>query len=348
MLITRARLIGLRCLFTATLALAAGPLTAAELVKIAIIGGTGDVGFYVADAKGYFRDEGIEVEMIPFDSGARMIAPLSTGDIDVGAGAVSAGLYNAFEREITMRVVADKGRNTLAYSLQGLLVRKALVESGEVKSIKDLKGRKIGFTAPGANDSAVMDEALRKEGLSFADIDPVFMGLPQHMAAYASGAIAASIVPEPFLTAAQKNGSAVQLMSVAQMRNNAQLAAVVYSDLFARKRPDVARKLMKAYIRGIRTYQDGLENGHIAANAKGEEIIAILAKYSSMKDPALLRVLVPAAFDPDGWPNVESLRTDWAFYKAQGLIKGTISVDQVLDKSYVDWAVKELGPYKPH
>jgi len=132
------------------------PSQAAEKVKIAIIGGTADVGVYLADAKGWFAQEGIEVEMVPFDSGARMIAPMSTGEIDVGTGAVSAGLYNAFDREITMRIVADKGRNVKGMSFQGLMVRKALVDSGAVKTIKDLKGRKVAFTGPGANDSAVL------------------------------------------------------------------------------------------------------------------------------------------------------------------------------------------------
>ena len=56
--------------------------------------------------------------------------------------------------------------------------------------------------------------------------------------------------------------------------------------------------------------------------------------------------IIPAAFDPDGWVNVDSLRKDLDFYKSQGMVKGNITVDQVLDRSYVDWAVQQLGPAK--
>jgi NitT/TauT family transport system substrate-binding protein len=324
---------------------AALPAQAADKVTIAIIGGAADVGFYIADAKGWFRDEGIEVEMIPFDSGARMIAPLSTGELDVGTGAVSAGLYNAFERNITMHLVADKGRNAGAFSFQGLVVRKALADSGAIKSVRDLVGHKLAFTGPGANDSAVLDEALRSVGLSFNDLDPVFLGLPQQVTAYANGAIDASIMPEPFLSAVIRAGTGVQLAPVSSLRDNDQVAVVVYSDVFTRQRPEVAKKLVRAYLRGVRYYDDALKDAKIAG-PNADEIIAIIAKYSTLHDPAVIASIIPAAFDPDGWVNVDSLRKDLDFYKSQGMVKGNITVDQVLDRSYVDWAVQQLGPAK--
>ncbi|HWG04246.1 MAG TPA: ABC transporter substrate-binding protein, partial [Beijerinckiaceae bacterium] len=274
--------------------LAASAAAAADKVSIAIIGGASDVGFYVADAKGWFHDEGIEVEMTPFDSGARMIAPLSTGELDVGSGALAAGLYNAFERDITMHVVADKGRNTKAISFQGLVVRKALLDGGAIKGLADFKGHKIAFTAPGANDSAVMDEALRKVGLSYNDVDPVFLGLPQQIAGFANGAIDASIMPEPFLSAVIKAGSAAQLAPVASLRDNDQVGVVIYSDVFTKKRPEVAKKLMRAYLRGVRYYDGAIKDGKLAG-PNAQEVIDDIAKYSSLHDPALIASIIPSA-----------------------------------------------------
>jgi NitT/TauT family transport system substrate-binding protein len=322
--------------------LAASAAAAADKVSIAIIGGASDVGFYVADAKGWFHDEGIEVEMTPFDSGARMIAPLSTGELDVGSGALAAGLYNAFERDITMHVVADKGRNTKAISFQGLVVRKALLDGGAIKGLADFKGHKIAFTAPGANDSAVMDEALRKVGLSYNDVDPVFLGLPQQIAGFANGAIDASIMPEPFLSAVIKAGSAAQLAPVASLRDNDQVGVVIYSDVFTKKRPEVAKKLMRAYLRGVRYYDGAIKDGKLAG-PNAQEVIDDIAKYSSLHDPALIASIIPSAINPDGWVNADSLEKDLDFYKAQGMVKGAVTVDQVLDRSYVDWAVQQLG-----
>ena len=336
-----------RALMLAVAALCFAPAVcaAADKVKIAIIGGTADIPFYIADAKGWFAAEGIEVEMIPFDSGARMIAPMSTGEIDVGTGAISAGLYNAFDREITMRIVADKGRNVKGMSFQGVMVRKALVDSGAVRTVADLKGKKIAFTGPGANDSSIIDEALRKTGSSFNDVESIYLGLPAHLPAYQNGAIDASIMPEPFRSNVIKSGVAVELIPVADLRDNDQTGAVVYSDNFIRNRSALALKLMKAYIRGVRYYNDSLKDGKVAG-PNADEIIDAMAKYSSLKDKAVLRAIVPTAIDPDGRLNVESLKADLAFYKAQGLVKSAITVDQVIDNSWVERALTELGPYR--
>ena len=319
---------------------------AADKVKIAIIGGAADIGFYLADAKGWFAAEGIEVEMISFDSGARMIAPMASGDIDVGTGAVTAGLYNAFEREITIRIVADKGRNVKGMSFQGVMARKALVDSGAVKTFADLKGKKFAFTGPGANDSSIVEEALAKTGGSFKDVESVYLGLPQHASAYANGAIDASVMPEPFRTNVLKLGVASELMSVADVRDNDQTGAVVYADAFIRKRPAIAAKVMKAYLRGVRYYLGSLAGGKIAG-ANADEIIDVLAKYSTLKDKGALREIVPTALDGDGRLNVESLAKDLAFFKAQDLVKSKVTVDQVVDLSWIEAAVKDLGPWKP-
>jgi ABC-type nitrate/sulfonate/bicarbonate transport system substrate-binding protein len=66
-------------------------------VSIGITDAATDAGFFIADKKGYFRAEGIEVTTTPFASAAGMIAPLGRGQLDVGGGTVAAGLYNAVE-----------------------------------------------------------------------------------------------------------------------------------------------------------------------------------------------------------------------------------------------------------
>ena len=73
-----------------------------------------------------------------------MIAPLGVGDLDVGGGGPSAGLYNAAERKVNVKVVADKGSMPPGYGYFSMLVRKDLVTSGKVKTIADFKGLKVG------------------------------------------------------------------------------------------------------------------------------------------------------------------------------------------------------------
>jgi NitT/TauT family transport system substrate-binding protein len=74
---------------------------AAEVtLRVGVSSASSDAVFYIADKKGYFRQEGLAVSFTPFDSAARMVAPLGAGQLDVGGGSPSAGLYNAVERGI--------------------------------------------------------------------------------------------------------------------------------------------------------------------------------------------------------------------------------------------------------
>ncbi len=323
-----------------------GPAFAADLVNIAYIGGTADVGFYIADAKGYLQQEGVEAKFVVFDSSARMVAPLATGDIDVGSGAINAATYNAFQRGITLRAVADKARNKGDYSYQALVVRKDLWDSGAVRSLKDLKGRKFVTTANGGNESAVIEEALRTVGLTSVDLDMSLLSMPQQVAAYASGALDASILPEPFLSAAIKQGTVVSLTPMSKLRDDDVSGVIVYGEAFIKNRPEVARKVMRAYIRGLRDYVDALKDSRLAGPG-ADEVVDIIARYSTVKDKDVLRSIIPHYVDPDGKVGVDSLRKDWAYFKETKLIQGDVTIDQVIDESFVAAALKDLGPYKP-
>jgi NitT/TauT family transport system substrate-binding protein len=98
-------------LATSLLSLAASavlsPLSAAEQVRIGVARTISDVGYYVADAMGFFREEGLEVSIVGFASAAQMVAPLGTGELQVGGGTVSAGFYNAVGRGIAMNSVGS-------------------------------------------------------------------------------------------------------------------------------------------------------------------------------------------------------------------------------------------------
>src|SRR4051794_6399230 len=120
---------------------------AADKVSIGIINSSSDVVFYIAQKNGYFADEKIEPNFVAFTSGTQMIAPLGTGELDVGGGGPNAGLYNAAERKIDIKIVADKGSMPKGYGYFSFIVRKDLITSGKVKKVEDLKGLKIGDTS---------------------------------------------------------------------------------------------------------------------------------------------------------------------------------------------------------
>ena len=316
-------------------------------VSVAYVGVVSDIGLYLAEKKGYFRDEGLDVTMSLIDQTNRMIPTLGTGDLDVGSGTIAAGLYNAVGRDIGLRVVADKGSVRDGYGYEGLLVRKDLVDSGRYKGFSDLKGMTIALGSLGSGNASVLNEALKRGGLKFSDANIVTMRFPQHLVAYSNKGIDASITNEPTITLAVERGVAVKVVGNDKIHPKSQTAVLFYSEKFSRERSEIAKKFMRAYIRAVREYNDALIDVKIAG-PNADEIIATLQQYTPIKDPVLLRKITPAAVNPDGRVNLEGMNIDLAFYKEQGLIQDrNIKAENIVDLSFVDAVVKELGPYQP-
>jgi NitT/TauT family transport system substrate-binding protein len=102
---------------------------------------------------------------------------------------------------------------------------------------------------------------------------------------------------------------------------------------------------MRAYLRAVRFYNGALMDGRmIGPNA--DEIISILVASTQIKDPSIYKTITPTGMNPDGRVNAQSLAGDLRFYQEQGLIEGDVKLDQLVDHSFVDAVVSELGPYR--
>jgi NitT/TauT family transport system substrate-binding protein len=315
----------------------------AQDLTIGTIGASSDAPLFIADAKGYFAEQGLKVAFVRFDSAAKMIPSLGSGEVDVGSGATSAGLYNAVKRGINIKIVSDKARNAKGYGFQAIMVRKDLFDSGEIKSLKDFKGRKVALSANGNSENAFMNYALVQSGLSYADIDPVYLGFPEHIAAMANKAIDASLTVEPTVSQLLKLGSAVRLVGADEVFPDFQTAVIFYSPKLTED-PNRAKKFMIALVRAMRFYNDALKDGHLAGPT-ADEVIKILVEYSFIKDPAVHRAIISQAVDPDGQLNMPSLQVSWQYFKDTKQIDGSVKVEDVVDLSYVKEAAKALGPY---
>lgn len=311
-------------------------------VSVGIANAATDVGFFIADRKGYFRDAGIAVTLTPFASAARMIAPLGTGQLDVGAGTAAAGLYNAVERGIRIRIVADKGSIADGYEYSTLLIRKDLVDSGRYRTLADLRGLTVAAAAQGSGSESSLNEALKKGGLKFSDVNVVYMGFPEQLAGYRNKGIDAGVTNEPTMTRTIRDGYAVRA-SPQIIYPGQQTAVVLYSESFVSRRA-LAQKFMNAYLRAVRDYNDALKDGRLAG-ANAAEIIKILTEYTEVKNPETYASMTAFAVNPDGRVNAASLNNDLAFFKSRALVDGKVSVDQVIDNSFADAAVRALGKY---
>jgi NitT/TauT family transport system substrate-binding protein len=315
-------------------------------VKLGVPNAATDVGYFVAHARGYFRDEGLDVEIIPFDSAARMIAPLASGELQVAAGGPSAGLYNAVARGLDIRMVADKSKNIVGRSSIHILVRKSLIESGRVKTISDLKGLKYANGAPGSSATTIFYMLCKKAGFGMDDVQEVSMGFPQQVAALESGAIDFAAPPDPAGTLAVRRGSVVLLIEGWDVIPVQQVAVTLYGGKFIKEQVDQGRRFMRAFLRGVRDHNDALDSNGRFVGPKGDAIIDILVKYGPFKDPEVYKSFVMAFCDPDGKLDIPSLQIDIDAFRDLKLLQGPVDLTKVVDTSVLDWALRELGTYR--
>ena len=325
--------------------LLSSPSAAADLVKVGVLNTSGDIAVHIANEKGYFKQETIEAELIVFDASAKMIASLGVGDLDVGGGATAVSLFNAIDRKVGVRIVADKGRTEPGYIYQSLMIRKELIENGRFKGYADLKGLKIAQGAAGVGPLSVLNQAALKGGINYADIEKLFMSFPQQVAALRTGAIDGSIMNEPYKTLAAQEGVAIEFAPTEDVFTNYELSLLFFGDQFRQQRADVAKRFMRAFLRGARDYNDALSKARWRTDGGADEVISIFSKKLNMPEQ-LVRKITPQATDPDGEPKLESIRRDLAFFQEQGDVTNkALRVEDCIDLSFARDAARELGPY---
>ena len=296
---------------------------------------------FIAKERGYFKEQGINPVINPFKaSGAKMVPFFATGQLFVGGGNISAGMYNAIAHDIPIKIVADKGAVSPGHGYLALIVRKDHVDSGRYKDFKDLKGMTLAVTAKGVSQEIVTEMYLKKAGLSLNDIKLRHLAYSDINIALANKSIDASVQIEPFVAAAVKNDFAVRVAGDDEIYPNQQSAAIMYSPVFMEKYPEQAKGFMVAYVKGLRDYNDAFEK-NIDKNA----IINILTKYTRIKDRSVYLDVVPVGLHPDGRVNVNSLQNDADWYFKRQYIKKKVDINTIVDLSYVEHAVKILGPY---
>jgi len=317
------------------------PLGPPVTVRVGMLSQTSDAGLFIAKDKGYFREQGIEMESLPFQNAQEMVAPLGAGQLDVGSGATSAGLLNAVAREVPIRIVADKGSTPPGFGFQGLVVRKELVDSGAFSGCASFKGYRIAVPGIGLSPEPAIDRALHDCGLGIGDIQIVPLGFPEIPSAMRNGAIDAAIMNEPLITSSA-NGLVTVYKRTDEIYPNQQIAVLLYAPHLINQQRAVGERFMVAYVKGLRDHWDAFTRGIGKA-----EIIDILSRNTPVKDKALLEQIVPVGLNPDGYVNMSTFSDDVEWWIDHGYVKGRVDPAQVVDNSFVDYAIERLGRYTP-
>lgn len=315
------------------------PLPQETVVKVGMKQVVSDAGILIGMAKGYYQDLGIKIEPVQFNTGQEMINQLAAGQLDVGATVTASGLLNAMSRDIPVKIVADKGINVPGQGYYRLVIRKDL--AGKIEDFSDLRGKKIAVVGTASLDEICLDRVLAKGGLTVNDIDmQVIRAFPDMLVSLGNKSIDAAMVIEPFVTQGIARGFVDPWKDPSEYDPEAQIALLVYGTSMT-TRPDVANRFMTAYVKSMRDYNDAFFK-----NKNKGEIIAILCRYSVIKDPELYEKMFPTGLNPDGYLRMQGIAADLAWYKARGLLKSEIQLEDAVDNKYVDFAVQTLGAYQ--
>jgi NitT/TauT family transport system substrate-binding protein len=122
-----------------------------------------------------------------------------------------------------------------------------------------------------------------------------------------------------------------------------QVTMVFYGEKFLHDKPELALRFMRAYLRGIRTYNDVLKDGKVQPSA--HDVIDTMSKYFKL-DPALVTKMYAPAIDPNGMVQVKSIQKDLDFFRARGWVTQPIDLNNVIDTSIAQKASAELGSYQ--
>ena len=310
-------------------------------LKVGVLKLTSSAPIFIGVEKGYFKEFGVEPELVYFQAAVPIATALAAGQLDVGATGLTAALYNIVLGGEKLWIVADKGREWPGYPLVAIVVQKELWDGG-LRSIKDLKGKRIGVTQIGSTFHYHIGNILEKDGLTLADVKIVpLQAMPATMEALKGKQVDAILVPQPFPGAAEAQGFG-KIMAWAGDLYPWQIATIFYSGKLATDRAR-AVAFMKGYVKASRHYHDAAliqKDGRPAPGAGYEEIVQITAKYTGAR-PEVIRLGFPFQ-DRNGRLLVPDIERQMAWWTANGFMKKALPLRSIVDTSFVEEAVKAL------
>jgi ABC-type nitrate/sulfonate/bicarbonate transport system substrate-binding protein len=318
---------------------AAAPVEQAT-IKVASGQGTYRAGLDVAMARGYFDQEKLKIEIQNVATGPEQVPLMASGQVDVAFTGPSAAHLNALSAGVPVRFVAPCGGSTPDGQIPNAVfnVSKKLYDSGEVTSVRQFKGHKIGI--PNKESKAFVDlqAHLEKAGLTIGDVTVVAgLGFPDASAGLASGALDAAFLVEPFATLSQIKGESVIVAGDHQIMAGRLGCGLAFGKRLIEGK-ELGDRFMRAYLKGVRDYHDAFFN-----NKGKAEIVKIETSVTPVTDPTLFDKMLPNYIDPNGEINPKSLELDIKVFQKEGHLSQAPELNKILDAGYAERAVKALG-----
>ena len=303
--------------------------------------------FFVADAKGYFSEQGLNVQFETFKTGGEMIAPLSLGQLDVGGGETGTALFNAIAQGLDIKVVLSISSLTAENSYFLMVARKDLVDSGVIKTMSDVRGRKVGINHPRGMTEYFAAQGLKTGGMTVDDVEMVYLPFPDMVQALSNKALDVAYLQHPLAATALSPGPngepplAVELFHFYNLHEETHVASVFFGKtMLDPKNEEIAVRFIVAMLKAARDMQGDWQ--------QDEQIVKAIADGTGVPE-AVVRSSVIPGFNPNGlvsWKNLSSMQ-DYYLERDYTEYSDALTKDQVVDESFQQLAVEQLGPYQP-
>ena len=314
------------------------PASAQETtVRIGMARSTSNAAELMATRKGYFKEFGIKLETDDIESSANVIALLAQGRLNMIAGGISAGYFNAIEKNLPITILSDRVSTPIGHNL---MIRPDLKE--QVKEIKDLKGKVIASNGTGSVSTYEIGKILEKAGLTINDVEIKVVPFPQMSVAFANKAIDGAIVIPPFVWNFAEQNIAVPFASVDELVQPSPMtiAVLMVNTDWAKQNTELVKNYFTAWLRGARDYCQGFHGSPIRG-----EVIDALVSSGTERRPELLHKYPWPARSPDGKINVASMLDIQGWFVKHKLSTSAFPAERLVDMSYIEHARAKLGPF---
>ncbi len=322
----------------AALSITASDVLAADKIKVGVLSLTSHAAAFVAKEKDLFAKHDLDAELVTFQAAGPMAVAIASGDIDFGVTAISGALINLAEKG-AVKIIGGALTEEKGVDGQKILVSNAAFEAG-VKTPADLKGRSFGITGTGSSFHYMASQIASKEGFSVADMQlKALQKVPAIIGALKSGQIDAwSIVPH-IAKGLDGSGGAKIIGDIADYIDGYQVTTIFTSTANVTDRPDLVKRFMAAYSEGIADFNASMVD-KTGGEAATEEMTMLIHKYVYTDRP-FEKAAGPIKagsmrLQPNGKLNLASVQHQLDWFKAEGLVAGTITIDTLVDKSFAE------------
>jgi NitT/TauT family transport system substrate-binding protein len=288
---------------------------------------------FIAEERGYFAEQNLSINYTQFDSGALMVAPLAAGQLDVIAAVPGPSLFNALARDVTMNAVAIQSSATTS----ALMLRKELWDSGEVRTLPDLRGRRVNFNVEGSPVDYALRLGFQKYGLTLQDVEVQRVSNSDTAPALANGAMDAGILPEPGPVLVETRNIGVRLLEAKDMVSEQTGSIVAIGPSIRAKGDAVITRYLAAYLKGLRDSVGALKDNHLTDPA----VLAIVSKWTNLP-PETITKATALPVDVNGRIDMDDIIRQQDFWVREGLVPTPADLRQFVDSKYVEAAQATL------